>query len=143
MSRAPHETARHMFKAFALGDIPAILACLAPDVQWEYGPVSQNVPWYQNRHGVQGALEFFQSLAGCEFHQFNTTAFLGDGDTVVVLLDSDYTVKKTGKRVVYEDAVFVMKFNTEGQIRKFAHRVDLHQAWLAYNAGESADLQNL
>jgi ketosteroid isomerase-like protein len=114
-----------------------ILARLAPDVQWEYGPVSQNVPWYQNRHGVEGATAFFQSLAGCEFHQFDTTAFIAEGDTVVVLVNSDYTVKKTGKRVVYEDAVFLVKCNADGQIYKFAHRVDLHQAWLAYN-GENA-----
>ena len=133
MSRAPIETAKHIFSAFSQGNIPTILACLAPDVQWEYGPVSQNVPWYQNRHGIEGATEFFQSLAGCDFHQFKTTAFLAERDTVVVLIDSDYTVKKTGKRVVYEDAAFVLKFNADGQIAKFAHRVDLHQAWLAYN----------
>ena len=133
MNRTPVDTAKHIFGAFTQGDIPAVLACLAPDVQWEYGPVSQNVPWYQNRHGIEGATEFFQSLAGCEFHKFQTTAFLGEGNTVVVLLDSEYTVKKTGRKVVYEDAVFVLKFNSSGQIAKFAHRVDLHQAWVAYN----------
>jgi ketosteroid isomerase-like protein len=133
MSPAPIDTAKPTFSAFSRGDIPAIFACLAPDAQWEYGPVSQNVPWYQNRHGVEGATEFFQSLAACEFHQFDTTAFIAGGDTVVVLVDSDYTVKKTGKRVVYEDAVFLLKFNADGKIAEFAHRVDLHQAWLAYN----------
>ena len=134
MTRTPIETAKHIFSAFSQGDVPAILASLSPDVQWEYGPVSQNVPWYQNRHGVEGATAFFQSLAGCEFHRFDTSAFIAELDTVVVLVDSEYTVKKTGKRVVYEDAVFLIKFNSDGRIRKFAHRVDLHQAWLAYNS---------
>lgn len=133
MNRTPLATTRFIFNAFAQGDIPALLACLADDVEWEYGPVSQNVPWYQNRRGVAGAMEFFQSLAAVEFHKFETTAFLADGDTVVVLLDSDYSIRSNGKRVVYEDAVFVVKFNAEGRIRRFAHRVDLHQAWLAYN----------
>lgn len=138
MSRTPIETARHIFSAFGRGDVPAILAALAPDVQWEYGPVSQNVPWYQNRRGVEGAADFFKSLAGCEFHRFDTTAFIAEGDTVVVLVDSDYTVKKTGRHVVYEDAVFLLKFNADGRIRRFAHRVDLHQAWLAYNREDAA-----
>ena len=136
--RTPTDTAKHIFSAFGRGDVAAILASLAPDVQWEYGPVSQNVPWYQNRRGVEGAADFFKSLAGCEFHRFDTTAFIAEGDTVVVLVDSDYTVKKTGKRVVYEDAVFLLKINADGSIRRFAHRVDLHQAWLAYNSEDAA-----
>ena len=136
--RTPTDTAKHIFSAFGRGDVAAILASLAPDVQWEYGPASQNVPWYQNRRGVEGAADFFKSLAGCEFHRFDTTAFIAEGDTVVVLVDSDYTVKKTGKRVVYEDAVFLLKFNADGSIRRFAHRVDLHQAWLAYNSEDAA-----
>lgn len=139
MNRTPIDTTRHIFSAFGRGDIPAILATLAPDVQWEYGPVSQNVPWYQNRQGVAGATEFFQSLAGCEFHRFDTTAFIAEGSTVVVLVDSDYTIKKTGRRVVYEDAVFLLKFNADGQVARFAHRVDLHQAWLAYNAEDTVE----
>lgn len=138
MHRSPIETTKFIFNAFVQGDVPAVLACLADDVEWEYGPTYQNVPWYQNRHGIQGATEFFQSLAAVEFHKFETTAFLGEGSTVVVLLDSDYTVRSNGNRVVYEDAVFVVKFNAEGKIRRFAHRVDLHQAWLAYNGEKTA-----
>lgn len=133
MSRTPLDTTRLIFAAFAQGDIPSILGCLAPDVQWEYGPVSQNIPWYQNRTGPDGALAFFQSLAEVEFHRFEPTAFLADGNTVVVLLDSEYSLRKNGRRVVYEDAAFVIRFDDQGRIRKFAHRVDLHQAWLAYN----------
>lgn len=133
MEHTPLATTRHIFAAFARGDIPALLACLADDIEWEYGPVAQNIPWYQNRRGIAGASEFFHSLAAVEFHQFEPTAFLADGDTVVVLLNSDYSIRSNGRRVVYEDAVFVVKFNAQGKIRRFAHRVDLHQAWLAYN----------
>ena len=138
MHRSPLDTTRFIFNAFAQGDIPALLACLADDIEWEYGPCSQDVPWYQNRTGIAGAMEFFQSLAAVEFHKFETTAFLAEGNTVVVLLDSDYSVKANGNRVVYEDAVFVVRFNDEGKIRRFAHRVDLHQAWLAWHGNQRA-----
>jgi hypothetical protein len=138
MNRSPLDTARYIFDAFARGDIPALLGCLADDVEWEYGPCSQNVPWYQNRRGIEGATAFFQSLAEVEFHKFDTTAFLAAGATVVVLVDSDYSIRKNGKRVVYEDAAFVVKCDAKGKIRRFAHRVDLHQAWLAYNSPSAA-----
>lgn len=138
VSRSPLETTRFIFDAFARGDIAALLACLAEDVEWEYGTCSQNVPWYQNRRGRESVSAFFQSLAEVEFHRFETTRFIGEGDTVLVLLDSDYTVRSTGGRVVYEDAVFVVKFDAHGMVRRFAHRVDLHQAWLAYNGVEAA-----
>ncbi len=138
MNRSPLETTKFIFSAFAQGDIPSLLTCLADDVEWEYGPCSQNVPWYQKRSGVEGALEFFQSLAAVEFHKFETTGFFGEGDTVVVLVDSDYTIRSNGNQVVYKDAVFVVKFNPAGKIRQFAHRVDLHQAWVAYNGDAAA-----
>lgn len=134
MSRAPVDTARYVFDAFMQGDIPGLLACLAPDIEWEYGPVSQNVPWYQNRHGIAGVTAFFESLGACTFERFEPTAFMAADDTVAVLVDSAYTVNRTGIRVVYEDAVFVLKFDAAGKVSRLAHRVDLHQAWLAYNA---------
>jgi len=128
------EATKAMFEAFARGDVHAILERLAPDVEWEYGVISHDVPWYQARRGRAEAARFFQSLAAVEFHQFQPKAFLGHDDTVVVLLDADYSVKTTGKHVVYEDAVTIWKFNAAGQVARFAHRIDTHQAWLAYHA---------
>ena len=63
MSRSPLATIKLIINAFAQGDIPSLLACLADDAEWEYGLCSQNVPWCQNRRGVQGTTEFFQRLA--------------------------------------------------------------------------------
>lgn len=122
---------RAVFDAFARGDVAFILDQLADDVAWEYGRVSNGVPWYQNRRGRAGAAEFFQSLAAVEFHVFAPTRFVGDGDLVIVLLDSDYTVRATGRRVVYQDAVMLWRFDDAGRITHFAHRVDTHQAWAA------------
>lgn len=34
---SPIETVRQIYAAFGRGDVPAILACLAEDVDWEYG----------------------------------------------------------------------------------------------------------
>jgi ketosteroid isomerase-like protein len=125
------EVTKAMYEAFTRGDVQVILERLAPDVEWEYGVVSNDVPWYQARRGRAEVVGFFQSLAAVEFHQFQPKAYLGHDDTVVVLIDADYSVKATAKHVVYEDAVMIWKFNAAGQVARFAHRLDTHQAWRA------------
>jgi hypothetical protein len=89
------------------------------------------VPWYQARRGRSAVSGFFESLAAVEWHQFNPKTLLADDDLVVVLLDADYTVTATGGRIVYEDAVMIFRFDKDGLVERFAHRVDTHQAWLA------------
>jgi ketosteroid isomerase-like protein len=138
MGKNPLETTKFMYNAFAHGDIPALMECLSPNIAWEYGVISHDVPWYQARQGLTGVGEFFASLQAIEFHKFEPTVFLQEGNTVVVLLNADYTVKATGLRVVYEDAVMLWKFDASGQVTQFAHRVDTHQAWLAHHGRAGA-----
>ena len=50
-------------------------------------------------------------------------------------MDADYTVKGMEGRVVYEDAVMIWHHDANGDVCRFAaHRLDTHQAWLAFNA---------
>ena len=123
-------TTKAIFEAFASGNVEFILGQLADDVQWEYGICATEVPWYQNRLGRAGAVEFFQSLAGVEFRTFTAKAFLHDeqSDAVAVLVDSDYVIRATGALVSYVDAILLLRFNADGQLSHFAHRVDLTQA---------------
>jgi ketosteroid isomerase-like protein len=126
-------TTKSLYEAFGRGDVPYILSRLADDVEWEYGVIANDVPWYQKRRGKEGALAFFQSLAAVEFHTFTPKLFLQHDNLVVVLLDSEYTVRSSGGRVSYEDAVVLWRFNADGLVSHFAHRVDTHQAWLAFH----------
>lgn len=123
-------TARAIFDAFGRGDVPYILEQLADDVQWEYGICATTVAWYQHRQGHAGAVAFFESLQGVDFLSFVPKAFLHDAaqDAVAVLVDSDYLVRASGKRVSYVDAVLLLRFDAEGRVSHFAHRVDLLQA---------------
>jgi ketosteroid isomerase-like protein len=91
------DTTRQIIHSFLRGDMPAILERLAPDVEWEYGAISTDVPWYQARRGRAGAQAFFESLAAVEFLTFEPKAFLGEGGLVVVMIDSDYRVRATGR----------------------------------------------
>ncbi len=43
---------------------------------------------------------------------------------ILVLGDAEYTIKNNGRKVVYNDVVFLLHFNQAGKVQKFAHRND-------------------
>jgi ketosteroid isomerase-like protein len=123
---SPVETVRKMYEAFLRGDVNAILACLAEDVEWEYGGGTPSVPWLQPKRGREGVAAFFEKLQGLEFHRFEITRVLGDTDLAVSLLDIEATVKLTGKRFSEIDEVHIWHFNAKGEVSRFRHRVDTY-----------------
>lgn len=127
------ETIQTMYDAFGRGDVPAILARLSEDVEWEYGVNSTDVPWLQPRRGRSGAAQFFQSLAALDFRNFEVTFIAGAGDTVVALCDVEAVVRDTGKTFVELDETHVWYFGSDGLVTRFRHRVDTHQHWLVYH----------
>lgn len=125
------ETVRGIYEAFGRGDVPSILACLAEDVDWEYGGGTTDVPWLQPRRGRANVQGFFESLQAIEFTRFVPTRVLGDAEVVLALVDLDATVKATGKTFVEVDEVHVWRFNPRGLVQRFRHRVDTHMQALA------------
>jgi len=126
-------TIQEIYAAFGRGDIPAILSRLAESVEWEYGPTSTNVPWLQRRRGRDGAAAFFASLAHFDMHAFRPKEFLEGDGVVVVLLDVDFTVRATGRRIVEEDEIHVWRFDAEGRVVRHRHGVDTHLHQLAWD----------
>jgi len=130
--REPLETTGIVIEAFQKGDIAQVLEHVAEDVDWEYDS-AVDVPWYRARKGKDGAKAFFESLAAVEFLRFDPSTYLGKDDVVVVIIQGDYRLRSNGRRVVYEDGVLLFRYDAEGRIAEFAHRVDLHKAWSAYH----------
>jgi ketosteroid isomerase-like protein len=126
------QATQEIYEAFGRGDVPAILSKLSEAVDWEYGASSSNVPWLQRRQGRDGAAAFFSSLGEIQIQKFTPKAFLDGGGLVVVLVDIEFTVKVTGKRVVAEDKVHIWHFDHQGKVARFRHRVDTQQHVLAY-----------
>jgi ketosteroid isomerase-like protein len=123
---------QNIYTAFGRGDVPAILEHLAPDVEWEYGVISTDVPWLQPRRGRAEVAEFFKtSGAAVQYRKFQNKAIIESGNMVVAVNDAEYVVIATGKTVIEEDAVNIWYFNESGQVVRFRHRVDTHQQWLA------------
>lgn len=126
------QTVQEIYAAFGRGDVPAILARLADNVEWEYGTNSTDVPWLQPRRGRTQVPEFFQALSLIDIHQFQPKTFLEADGIVVALCTLDATVKATGRRVVEDDEVHIWYFGADGKATKFRHRVDTYQQWAAY-----------
>jgi ketosteroid isomerase-like protein len=130
----PHaDTVRGIYDAFARGDVAAILEPLADDVEWEYGVNSTTVPWLQPRRGRDAVPAFFEALFGAvELHRFEAKELLEGRDLVVAIIDIEFTVRATGRRVVEEDEAHVWRF-ADGKVVRFRHRADTHQQQLAWN----------
>jgi len=94
------QTAKDGYTAFGRGDIPAILELLTDDVEWiEPGPADV-IPAAGTYRGKEEVSRFFGTLGEeVEIHRFEPHEFIAQGDHVVVLIHSEATVKRTGRKV--------------------------------------------
>ena len=127
------QTVQEIYEAFSRGDVPAILERCADAIVWEYGESSTDVPWLQRQEGKDGAAAVMAATAaGTDLQKFEIKALIEGDGVVVVLFDTEFIVKENGKNVVEEDAVHIWRFDNEGKVSRFRHRIDTHQQHLAY-----------
>lgn len=126
------DVVRDIYGAFGRGDVPAILAHLAEDVEWEYQPNTTTIPWLQPRHGRDAVPGFFQALGAVDFHRFDVKAVLEGDGIVTAVVDIEFTVRATGRRVVEIDEAHVWRFDGDRVVR-FRHCADTRQQQLAYD----------
>ena len=117
---------RSLYDAFARGDMPAVLAGLAPDVVWmeaEGTPYADRNP-YRGPQAV--ATGVFQRL-GADWNNFRADVerVVDGGDTVVVLGRYRATNRQTGRAL---DAPFAHVWNLrDGKVVRFDQYVDTAQ----------------
>lgn len=128
------ETVQQIYAAFGAGDVPVILSKLAEDVEWDAESTLESVPLLLPRKGRDGVGAFFASMAAVDFTKFEPTAFLATSNVVVALIDVEFSVKATGKKVSQVDEAHIWRFNSEGLVTNFRHRVDTHAQHLAFEA---------
>ena len=94
------QTAKEAYAAFSRGDLPAILEILADDIEWiEAGPADV-VTTAGTYRGKEEVARFFANLGeSLEIHKFEPHKFIAQDDDVVVLIEIEATVKRTGRRV--------------------------------------------
>lgn len=117
-----------IYEAFGTGDVPTILDCMAPEVDWEYGWAASPVPWLQPGRGSAHVASFFRSLAEhLEFQTFEVNHILPGDGIVVALVSLRAAVRATGRIIVETDEVHVWHFDDQGRVIRFRHASDTLQ----------------
>lgn len=90
------DAVKAVYKAFATGDIPAVLGTLSPDVAWTE---AEGFPYGGTYHGPRGVLEGVFMRLGSEWEGFAAIPdeFIDGGDTIVALGKYSGKYKATGK----------------------------------------------
>ena len=90
------ETVRTIYGAFARGDVPAVMAYLATDIEWVTPPT---LPWSKGRYrGHDGVGDYFSSFIGAlgDPH-IDVQEVVQQGDRVISLGVERATAKSTGR----------------------------------------------
>jgi ketosteroid isomerase-like protein len=90
------DAVRSVYKAFAIGDIPAVLAVFSPEMHWTE---AEGGPYGGVSIGPDAVLENVFMKLGGEWDGFAAipSEFVADGSTVVALGEYSGTYKATGK----------------------------------------------
>jgi len=120
------DTVKAVYESFGKGDVPAILARLAPDVAWEHHWGAQTLKWFEQRRGRDAVPVFIASLADFEFVCFEPFAFLEGDNTVVVPVRLELFCGANGKRI-RDLGMHLWTFAPDGQTAGFRYFVDTLQ----------------
>ncbi len=129
-----------MYAAFGRGDVAALLAGVAPDVDWQTVGRPKDFPTLGPRKGTAQVREFFQLVAEHEdFSDFTPREFYAADDKVFVLGTYKLKVRTTGKPVACEWVhVFTL---ANGKVTRFREHTDTAQFAEAFgSAGQGIAL---
>jgi len=131
------EIVKRGYKAFAEGDLAALLKFVADDAEWNFFPTYAGIPFAQHpwlgRDGVEKAIRML--IETLEFQLFQSDEFIAGGDSVAVLGHERCRVKETGRMV---EAKWVQVFTLrDGKMIRFREYSDT-AAWDAGYAATSS-----
>lgn len=128
------QTIQSIYQAFGRGDVPAILAQLRADVEWEHDALDHGIPWHKPGRGTAHVRSFFTVVAEqLTISKFDVSPLFETGNRVIAVIDLEGTVRATGKRI-RDLELHLWTFDGEGKVAKYRHVVDTHQHWLASRA---------
>jgi len=115
------DTIANLYTAFGKGDIPAVLAALAPDIHWTE---AEGFPYGGTYIGRDAILQNVFIKLGSEWDGYSAVSheLIGSGDTVIALGEYSGSYKATGKSFK-APFVHVWRF-TDGSIGSFTQHTD-------------------
>jgi hypothetical protein len=87
-----------LYAAYGRGDIDAVLAELADDVDWAAEAASTSVPWYGMYRGKHDVPRFFEAIgSNVDISEFEIIGMTANETDAVATVHWTYTVKATGR----------------------------------------------
>ena len=116
------QTVTDVYSAFQRGDVAAIVALVADDVDFRNdGVESRECPWNGNFSGKANIPGFFKAVGEhLDISVFDVQAIVAAGSHVAVHLRIESTLRKNG-RALKNDAVHFWTFDASGQIARYRH----------------------
>jgi uncharacterized protein len=124
------EIVQAMYQAFGSGDLPALLAAMDPQVEWQ-NPGPSQIPYFGTHRGPEAvARNIFAFLAeNLRFEKFEPKEFFTSADKVVVLLDCEAVAVRSGQRVAQAVVhVFTLRAGKVVRFQDFQNSFALSQA---------------
>ncbi len=116
------ETTVAIYEAFAKGDVPFILGCLAERVAWESWHSNHaqiaGVPYLSERTDAAGVAEFFGETAKLGIKRAEVLAIMDGGDKIAVEFEIET------ERFGFEQEMHLWTYNDEGKVVAFRHYLD-------------------
>jgi ketosteroid isomerase-like protein len=99
MSDPKIEAVQRLYEAYGRGDVDAVLAELADNVDWSAEAASTSAPWYGKFRGKAEVPRFFKEIgSSIEVTEFTPLSFTSNDSEVIVAVHWAFTVNATGKR---------------------------------------------
>jgi ketosteroid isomerase-like protein len=127
---------REIYQAVGRGDVPAILARMAPAARWEFNAAARDVPWYAPATGpveIQALLATFGGRT--DIHAFEPVRFVAQGGDVFVEVHLAYTVKSTNRRV--DETQLNWWSLSDGLVTRLRHFEDTAQVVEAWRSAQT------
>ena len=99
MADSKIEAVQRVYEAYGRGDVEAVLAEVADEVDWAAEAASTSVPWYGSHRGKDEVARFFKEIgSSVEVTEFTPLSLTSNETDVIVAIWWAYTVNATGKR---------------------------------------------
>jgi ketosteroid isomerase-like protein len=124
------QRAKDAYAAFVRGDLESVMRDMAEDIEWVAGGPA-DLPTSGTVRGKRALQAWFGTLAqGFDIQRFEPYQFVAQGDTVVVLIRSEGTVRHNQRRYTNEGA-HVLTFRG-GKLARFQGFEDTEATAAAY-----------
>lgn len=92
------EAVQRLYGGYANGDMAAVVAELADDVDWAAEASGTAAPWWGNYRGKHEVPRFFEAIgATVDISEFDLVSFTSSDTDVVSTVHWTFTVRSTGK----------------------------------------------